>query len=698
LEAKIVFFFFPDLAKSFHPPSAGAVHNMTDSESDDDGNIFGFLPSNVSGMMIEEDEGDSEDESLEPLAMSDEEALKAEKIDLLLSFLLKRDIGELEEASCSEDADLKKIAVAAVLILQGRHAEASDAALAIIDLDRATLLRLCCTEGAAAGNGVRDLVISLLGQRGLSLYSGRRMAGALLVLGWALLEWYCRENYTGPESAPVVLDAWFSVVQHPRAAELCARALEADGIYPVGWRQLAIPQALFLSRVILATVSRPSQALWRAGVALAEDGTILANQATDAKLNRVRRVERIMTPYNSSSSSSGSSSSSSNDGFGSHKSGVGHLHRGIGTLAATSAWLAARALVIHLRSLENSRYDKVPSLWLEATELFARALRGYGGDKWRAGTGADGWASVTAIEGLRGESEGTHKSGSSGTSGSSKRFDGALEGDDEQPPERLAPLVWLEWGLAQHHFDVQTRGRAAFNQAKQLAKLHTLLTAALGKRTKFQTAEYAQFYLEAVSSLLPGQHQHNSAKTGIRKATAAEGTLVAEDGGIEGPGREGGLMIMPATMSTPSAPPPCLSSSSSSSPPLETANKSESERVAVSKSHPPPALGCGCSPEPSTEDAKSHTHESTESESATEATTTAWTAGKFEIGSRIVKSVGPQGEEVAAREVWLCSVYSVYLLSFSIFESISVIPSHSSGDAYHHSGCLKDLTIYPFNS
>ncbi|EQC37302.1 hypothetical protein SDRG_05523 [Saprolegnia diclina VS20] len=59
----------------------------------------------------------------------------------------------------------------------------------------------------------------------------------------------------------------------------------------------------------------------------------------------------------------------------------------------------------------------------------------------------------------------------------------------------------LEWGLAQHFFEVKNKGRADFSRALQTTGLQVLLSGSMGKRTKFQVKEVAQMVLLAKSRI-----------------------------------------------------------------------------------------------------------------------------------------------------------------------------------------------------
>ncbi|KAJ1454666.1 hypothetical protein M885DRAFT_521627 [Pelagophyceae sp. CCMP2097] len=59
----------------------------------------------------------------------------------------------------------------------------------------------------------------------------------------------------------------------------------------------------------------------------------------------------------------------------------------------------------------------------------------------------------------------------------------------------------LECGMAQHHMDRENRGKAAFQRAISAARLEVKLTAALGKRTKYQQRSLPQMRLETTGGV-----------------------------------------------------------------------------------------------------------------------------------------------------------------------------------------------------
>ncbi|OQR86978.1 tetratricopeptide repeat protein, partial [Thraustotheca clavata] len=69
----------------------------------------------------------------------------------------------------------------------------------------------------------------------------------------------------------------------------------------------------------------------------------------------------------------------------------------------------------------------------------------------------------------------------------------------------------LEWGLAQHFFEVKNKGRADYSRALQTTGLQVQLSGSMGKRTKFQVKEVAQMVLFAKSRVENEQKSSESA-------------------------------------------------------------------------------------------------------------------------------------------------------------------------------------------
>ena len=117
----------------------------------------------------------------------------------------------------------------------------------------------------------------------------------------------------------------------------------------------------------------------------------------------------------------------------------------------------ARAIVAHRRLMAVRRDDDdgsaCPTLWKEADAMYQRCVRMYCEQQ--------------------------------------KLF------QDDSRNSYVAASVMLEWGLAQHHFRTEGRGKASFNMALSLVRLEVEVTGAEGKRTKYQ--KVCQFGLTIVA-------------------------------------------------------------------------------------------------------------------------------------------------------------------------------------------------------
>ncbi|KAF0699193.1 Aste57867_10245 [Aphanomyces stellatus] len=79
------------------------------------------------------------------------------------------------------------------------------------------------------------------------------------------------------------------------------------------------------------------------------------------------------------------------------------------------------------------------------------------------------------------------------------------------PTDALTARAQLEWGLAQHFFDIKGKGRASFDDAMTTSGLRILMTGAMGKRTKYQVKSVAQMVLHAASKVENTVHASASA-------------------------------------------------------------------------------------------------------------------------------------------------------------------------------------------
>ena len=100
----------------------------------------------------------------------------------------------------------------------------------------------------------------------------------------------------------------------------------------------------------------------------------------------------------------------------------GSLRDAAGGLS-TAAWWAGRACLTHVRLLLSS--DRSETLWRETVGLFSSTVSAFGGGV-------------------------VSEAGAKAGSGKKKAL-----GGEERLRRRVAGRVWLEWGLAQHYFQVR---------------------------------------------------------------------------------------------------------------------------------------------------------------------------------------------------------------------------------------------------
>lgn len=96
-----------------------------------------------------------------------------------------------------------------------------------------------------------------------------------------------------------------------------------------------------------------------------------------------------------------------------------------------------------------------------------------------------------------------------------------LPDDNDRVPRPIVARLLLEWGMAQHVFNMVSSAKTAFFLAKRESGLQTNLTGALSKKTKFQTFNIAQLVLRAQST-------GDQAKLAIEQALVAESLGNAE--------------------------------------------------------------------------------------------------------------------------------------------------------------------------
>ncbi|KAL3671524.1 hypothetical protein V7S43_003444 [Phytophthora oleae] len=93
----------------------------------------------------------------------------------------------------------------------------------------------------------------------------------------------------------------------------------------------------------------------------------------------------------------------------------------------------------------------------------------------------------------------------------------------EQETQYLLARAYVEWGLAQHHFDKNKHGKSTFARAKEISGVSVQLSGSMGKRTKFQQKSVAQMVLLAASMKEPASED---AEASVYATAVAESTHV----------------------------------------------------------------------------------------------------------------------------------------------------------------------------
>ena len=406
--------------------------------------------------------------------------------------------GETETALCEEEKASLGLAQG---ILEGRHLEALRDAPSEFQLLK--LLEMCHAEDDLPTAIRRDVHAYLCGGNTSSssssssaqLSAESRMQQVLL-LGTAWLEVYCQENYTGPELNPAELTV---VHGEPTAAggseklssddeealravlhSKCLQHLECDGVYAFGL--CAVPHALLFARCLLRAVALPSRAPWKAGVSISKDSAAALAMASagvdsDGNGNGTGGPASLLMAMN-------------------HNDRVPVPVTRAAGFSRAASWLSARAAMTHARAMHHVSTETLPSLWLEVQDSFAAAEAAYKIHSY-------------CPEGSSGETE---------------------------VDFLLITQLWLERGLSWHHFNHRDQGKEAFAQAKRAAGLQTILTGAMGKRTKHQKKDYAQMLLMAQSAFLHGSRGRYDAPQLVdpNQNTVADESNIIKGGGIGG--------------------------------------------------------------------------------------------------------------------------------------------------------------------
>ncbi|CAM9795296.1 unnamed protein product, partial [Phaeothamnion confervicola] len=285
--------------------------------------------------------------------------------------------------------------------------------------------------------------------------------------GAAFLNLFVQLNYTGPELQPAAVAEMqrrlgaFGVEQSgtgvesdvsssggdgPAVEQLTAAAnaaLAADGELPYPHSHL--PAALLMARVILSTLADPTHALWTTPAGADADADADAAEKRAASLAAATATASAAAASTEAAKAATATALQRRPAPGNAAPSPFLAAAG---LLTTALWWSGRAAVAHARLLLSR--DRPETLRLEA---------------------ADAWRDAVA------------------------RFGGS-----PGPRAYTSARVWLEWGLAQHHYRDASMGKHSFRRAQRASGLVAELTGALGRRTKFQQNDLAQLVLVASSA------------------------------------------------------------------------------------------------------------------------------------------------------------------------------------------------------
>ena len=316
-------------------------------------------------------------------------------------------------------------------------------------LSHKELLKICLNESEHDNNdrftGIRKLIINFIEQtntNGDERFNGMgddELGLLVLLLGITYLELYCQSNYTGPEFNSNERQ----ILNDGNEDELkkpSVFALECDGHFP--YNLVDIPATILIGRSLISFVAFPSRASWRQGIKLDDEGHILPPSYDDTEL--IVRADLIeeLTKFNS------------------------------------AKWWNARATVLHIRLLQKQSYEEVPTLWNECLMSFGAVLSSYAevSDHLLLMSGVGKFNPLDCATPMRCVEDNSYR--------------------------MLVTNAWIEWGLACTHFQFSDHGKKAFFKAKEVSGIQTKVTAALGKRTKYQREDIAQLFLYARSHFI----------------------------------------------------------------------------------------------------------------------------------------------------------------------------------------------------
>eukprot|EP01038_Epipyxis_sp_PR26KG_P010586 gene10586-14221_t len=336
-------------------------------------------------------------------------------------------------------------------------------------LDKDKLLMICNQNEHEATFLLREAVLSYLSNNSISEYNEVVFKSLLcLILGISYMELFCQANYSGPELSSQAISNLISPTVVADTNELhkyCIQHLECDGNY--AFSICEIPHCLLIARILLATIADPTHLTYKSGVKLNESGSITS------KLDQTNDLIFLSPLLNN------------------------QLH--------SKYWWNARCSVLHLRALQDQSYEHNPTLWKETSDMFKFAL-------------AEFCSYDESLEVKPVELNSTKLLSSPNNYLAQSNISASLKAQ-----------LWIEWGLACHFFAYGDKGKQSFNRAKEVANLEVKLTAAMGKRTKYQHTAYAQLLLFAKSSLLLEVQQENVNNSDSKQASTINQPSDAND-------------------------------------------------------------------------------------------------------------------------------------------------------------------------
>lgn len=260
-----------------------------------------------------------------------------------------------------------------------------------------------------------------------------------LELGSALIELYCQVNFCGPEFITKQREQLLSP-RYESEVKHALQGLECDGLYP--FFSVDMPHLLLIARVLTSFLANPLRLSWKEGIKLDSNGIISLPLLPDTDP---------------------------------HYNFLSFLQQNCSAKSLTVQWWNARAVVLHARLLQKQTYEECPTLWYEACGSFQWIIERF--------------CQCPEVS--------LPKIDLTTLSLTPWKWNDSLS--SEQARE-LASKVLLEWGLACHHFAYGDHGQRSFVAAKQVHLLETNLTAAMGRRTKYQRQDVAQLMLYAHSA------------------------------------------------------------------------------------------------------------------------------------------------------------------------------------------------------